>query len=132
MSQCPKVYVPLKEEDYIERILSDKPANTRWPEIDGSETVDIIHVSDIHTDIFYAEGTNAECSKPICCRADSGAPVEGKKVSQYWGTSAVCDLPERTVDQMIQFMKDEVINPNRKTYFFWTGDSVSHDIWDQG
>lgn len=28
----------------------------------------VVHYSDIHVDPFYVEGTNANCSKPICCR----------------------------------------------------------------
>lgn len=32
---------------------------------------------------------------------------------------------------MIRFLKDEVVDPQRETYIFWTGDSVSHDIWKQ-
>lgn len=66
----PQVYVPLKVEDYITRILKGKPENTSWPPIDGSETVDIIHVSDIHTDLLYKEGTKVRCSEPVCCRED--------------------------------------------------------------
>lgn len=56
------MYKELKAEDYITEILKDKPANGEWPEIDGTETVEIIHVSDIHTDLFYKEGTKSKCS----------------------------------------------------------------------
>lgn len=34
--------------------------------------------------------------KACCCREDNG-PGEGDDAAGYWGTSAACDLPERTV-----------------------------------
>lgn len=32
------------------------------------EPLQIVHYSDIHVDPFYEQGTNANCTKPICCR----------------------------------------------------------------
>lgn len=60
--------------------------------------MDVIHVSDIHTDLLYKEGTRAQCTEPICCREDQGYPEEGEQAAGYWGSIAVCDLPERTLD----------------------------------
>lgn len=95
---CPKVYEELKVEDYITNILKDKPTDTTWPPIDGTETVEIIHVSDIHTDLLYKEGTKATCDEPLCCREDVGKPSDDEYKAGYWGSAKVCDLPERTLE----------------------------------
>ncbi|CAD8174960.1 unnamed protein product [Paramecium octaurelia] len=128
---CPKVYEELKLEDYISNILKDKPENTQWPEIDGTDTIEIIHVSDIHTDLLYKEGTLPKCDEPLCCREEFKAKDNDQKAG-YWGSAAVCDLPERTFQQFVNFLKTDVINPDKKTFLFWTGDSVQHDVWKQG
>ncbi|CAD8091741.1 unnamed protein product [Paramecium sonneborni] len=128
---CPKVYEELKLEDYISNILKDKPLNTQWPQLDGTDTIEIIHVSDIHTDLFYKEGTLSKCDEPLCCREEFKAKDDQSKAG-YWGSAAVCDLPERTFEQFVNFLKTDVINPNKKTFLFWTGDSVQHDVWKQG
>lgn len=95
---CPKAYEQLTVEDYITNILKDKPQNTEWPNIDGLDTVEIIHVSDIHTDLLYKEGTKPRCDEPLCCREDIGWPKDGEPAAGYWGSSATCDLPERTFE----------------------------------
>ncbi|CAD8071043.1 unnamed protein product [Paramecium primaurelia] len=129
---CPKVYEELKLEDYVSNILKDKPLNTQWPEIDGTDTIEIIHVSDIHTDLFYKEGSAQNCDEPLCCREGFKLKDYNPKKAGYWGSAAVCDLPERTFEQFVNFLKTDVINPNKKTFLFWTGDNVQHDVWKQG
>lgn len=46
---------------------SKKPAAAR-PASSGKDPIKVVHYSDIHIDPLYVEGSNAECTKPICCR----------------------------------------------------------------
>ncbi len=32
----------------------------------------LVHLSDIHLDLKYIEGSNSQCNLPMCCREDSG------------------------------------------------------------
>jgi sphingomyelin phosphodiesterase len=57
----PKVSVP------IAQFPSPKPP-TRRPAPSGQAPIKIVHYSDIHIDHQYITGSNANCSKPICCR----------------------------------------------------------------
>lgn len=34
----------------------------------------VLHLSDLHFDMYYKEGSNAECGDPLCCRKESGLP----------------------------------------------------------
>ena len=38
-------------------------------------TLRVLHVSDIHVDLNYTEGAEADCGEPICCRQNSTEPV---------------------------------------------------------
>jgi sphingomyelin phosphodiesterase len=46
---------------------SPKPATSR-PAPSRQAPLKIVHYSDIHIDQFYTPGSNANCTKPICCR----------------------------------------------------------------
>lgn len=67
----------------------------------------ILQLADVHTDIEYQVGGNANCGVPECCRADSetGTAASAADMAGYWGTLAKCDIPYRTVDQLIKFLK---------------------------
>lgn len=32
----------------------------------------VLHLSDTHYDPYYMEGSNADCSEPLCCRLTNG------------------------------------------------------------
>lgn len=48
-------------------VTTPKPAKNR-PVPSGQDPIKIVHYSDIHIDTDYVEGSNANCTKPICCR----------------------------------------------------------------
>ena len=48
-------YQELEADDYAKRVLEDKPTDIK-PELDESApTLKVLHVTDIHTDLFYEE-----------------------------------------------------------------------------
>ena len=62
----------------------------------------ILQLSDIHFDPAYLEGSEADCDEPVCCikKPTKGVPV--KKKAGYWGTIAKCDIPLRTVENLLE------------------------------
>jgi len=74
-------------------------------------------------------GGNANCGVPECCRAasETGTAATAADEAGYWGTLAKCDIPYRTVQQLINFLKSKL----NIDLALWTGDNTSHDVWHQ-
>ena len=50
-----------------------KPPSQRvLPLEPGSPTLRVLHLSDLHVDLLYQEGSNAQCGNPLCCRNGDG------------------------------------------------------------
>jgi hypothetical protein len=68
----------LDSQDYIDRVLSDKPdfikdndyVNKEYEKINNDKkqrkTVKVLHITDLHLDFDYKEGMNANCGEPLC------------------------------------------------------------------
>lgn len=127
---CPEYYKYVDIEKLRDEILQDKPqSNNRNEEkknIGKSDTFYVLHISDVHTDLEYEEGTPSVCDEPVCCRKESKATSDKK--AGKWGSLAYCDLPSKTFDKFIDFLKRTGINIE---FGLWTGDNTSHDIWHQ-
>jgi sphingomyelin phosphodiesterase len=102
-----------------QEVLVDTPEAQPWP-ISNSETFKFLHVSDIHIDPDYIEGSIADCNEPICCHSGK-SETNG---AGYWGTKGNCDLPPRTVELFL-----EQVSKMNLTFVLWTGDSPPHNIW---
>ncbi|GAV05396.1 hypothetical protein RvY_15537 [Ramazzottius varieornatus] len=85
----------------------------------------VLHLSDLHFDMFYQEGTNAECGDPLCCRRENGPPVG--KPAGHWGDSRNCDSPVRLMENMF----NHISKTEQVDYILWTGDLPPHDVWNQ-
>lgn len=44
----------------------------------GAPSFKVLHLSDTHFDPYYAEGSNADCNEPLCCRLTNG-PAKTKE-----------------------------------------------------
>lgn len=133
------VWKTLDPQDYIDNILADKPdflkdndyINKEYEKINEDteerKTVKVMHITDIHLDFDYKEGTNANCNEPLCCRPINGpAPTPADAAGKYG--SALCDLPPITAELMFKYIRDMDATPD---LVFWTGDNIAHDIWNQ-
>lgn len=103
-----------------QEMLKDMPVTEPWP-ISNGETFNFLHISDIHIDPNYVEGSIVNCNEPVCCH-NGFSESNG---AGYWGTQANCDLPPRTV----QLFFKQVSKMNLK-FVLWTGDSPPHNIWN--
>ena len=73
----------------------------------GSPTLKVLHLTDVHWDPEYQEGSNANCREPLCCRATSGkVSVPGDKAG-YWGDYRSCDIPWRTIENTVKHMSKQ-------------------------
>ncbi|CAI2362134.1 unnamed protein product [Moneuplotes crassus] len=127
-------------QDYIDRVLSDKPdfikdndyVNAQYRKIAADpnprKTVKVLHLSDIHLDFEYKEGTNAHCDEPLCCRERYGPAPTPEAAAGKYGALADCDIPVITAESAFKFLNNMDEKPD---LIFWTGDSTPHDIWNQ-
>jgi len=61
-----------------------------------------------------------------CCEKRSGLPKNADDSSGYWGSIRhTCDLPPKTFDQVVMFIKEKV----KPDYIIWLGDNTDHKIW---
>lgn len=70
---CRQEYQKRNLQDDIKRILSNKPENKTWEKPTRRKVLKIMHVSDIHPDLFYTAGAEADCGEPVCCRPRADA-----------------------------------------------------------
>jgi sphingomyelin phosphodiesterase len=134
LNACPKVYHKINIDEKIREILKDKPKFKKLDKINNNPSFSserrllrILHVSDVHIDLQYAEGSNGLCGAPLCCRKDNLNPSKDFLRAGKWGTYAHCDIPVKTLQQFINFVNKEF----KIDFAFWTGDNTSHDIWAQ-
>ena len=86
-----------------------------------------MHISDLHPDFFYTEGTFTECTEPICCRPGVTAKNGSTTLAGYWGSNkGDCDLPFHTLNLFLEEISHKDIDA-----IIWTGDNTAHDIWRQ-
>lgn len=124
LGKCPEVYETLDDEEAVQKIIEGKPDRGEWPEIGGKKKIRMVHISDLHIDKMYKEGTKTDCGDPICCR-------DGEGDAGYWGSLTACDLPQRTLQELLNFIKSDILKEDELLYVFWTGDNAPHDIWKQ-
>ncbi|CAG2110458.1 unnamed protein product, partial [Medioppia subpectinata] len=99
-----------------------KPFN---PSPDSGKQMKMLHMTDIHLDLYYTPGSNALCDEPMCCRSTS----HGHNYSAgYWSeTASVCDTPLSFTEEAVKHIGN---NHKDLDFVIWTGDSVPHDGWN--
>lgn len=89
------------------------------------EIIKVVHFTDIHMDHKYEVGSDMDCNMPLCCHAIDGYPTESYRQAGRWG-SYPCDLPERSLRSMLQFIKTDI----QPAAIIWTGDNAPHNLWE--
>ncbi|KAF5512703.1 Sphingomyelin phosphodiesterase 1 [Colletotrichum aenigma] len=86
----------------------------------------IAHFSDIHIDPLYVTGSNANCSKPMCCRPYTPADEPGNNdfPAGPFGDHN-CGAPRGLEQSMYA-----AINALSPDFALFTGDIVDHAIWN--
>ncbi|CAG9816256.1 unnamed protein product [Phaedon cochleariae] len=125
---CGDVYNPYHEwEVMFPPVPKPTIVEQKVPEV-NAPTFKVLHLSDTHYDPYYMEGSNADCSEPLCCRLTNGPANSKETAAGKWGDYRKCDSPKITVDNMLQHIQET--HPDID-YILWTGDLPPHDIWNQ-
>ncbi|KAF9078769.1 Metallo-dependent phosphatase-like protein [Rhodocollybia butyracea] len=85
----------------------------------------VVHISDVHIDRNYTVGSEANCTKNICCRNypdEAGEPI--LEAAQPFGNHQ-CDSPVDLADSLL-----EAVNSFNPEFVIFTGDVVEGDIWE--
>ncbi|KXJ92703.1 putative acid sphingomyelinase, partial [Microdochium bolleyi] len=109
----------------------EEKTTTTKKSTENKKPLQIVHYSDIHVDPFYEKGTNANCTKPICCRY----------VIPYYPDSVIddnflpagahgdhkCDSPVSLEESMYAAIRTLVPDA---AFSIFTGDIVDHAVWN--
>ncbi|XP_055686380.1 sphingomyelin phosphodiesterase isoform X1 [Lutzomyia longipalpis] len=125
---CGDVYNPYHEwEVAFPPVAKPDPKEIPLPK-EGAPLFKVLHLSDTHYDPYYAQGSNAECNEPLCCRITNGMPSTPNGAAGKWGDYRKCDTPQRTVDHLLHHIATTHTDID---YILWTGDLPPHDVWNQ-
>ena len=87
----------------------------------------MLHLTDIHLDLEYQIGTNADCDLPVCCISLAGPAPDEEHAARYWG-GYNCDLPTWTFRSVLEHARDA--HPGLD-HIMLTGDYPDHAVWQQ-
>lgn len=79
----------------------------------STESLKILHISDIHYDPLYTPNGNAECGEPICCQNDQGKPDSSSNACGYWTDYRNADTSWHLIEEILAQIKNYV----RSEYF---------------
>ena len=139
LGMCDPIYRELDQNDFIQRVMSDKPESLKSNDFvnklydsiaaeqkEGSrKTFKAVHYSDVHVDHKYKEGTKSKCNMPLCCREENGYPSDPKDAARKYGEYN-CDTTPIVLQMMFEFIRDEI----KPEVMFWTGDMSPHNVWE--
>ncbi|KDR79984.1 hypothetical protein GALMADRAFT_242166 [Galerina marginata CBS 339.88] len=99
------------------------PTNPKTFTSAGKAPFQVAHFSDVHVDRMYSAGSDANCTKPICCRnyADHEGPIE---VPAGPLGSLQCDTPTTLVQSMLR-----AVSAANTKFSIFTGDVVEAAVW---
>ncbi|KAI9290572.1 Metallo-dependent phosphatase, partial [Neoconidiobolus thromboides FSU 785] len=125
---CPFPNLNLKELKLPE--VSNKPKVIN--ESNKTDIGYILHISDLHYDENYIEGSEADCSEPICCQVDSKSKGlssnKVKKPASKWGDYK-CDSNINMLKSMFKAINELHNSKYKLDMVIFNGDIPAHDFW---
>ncbi|XP_076041029.1 sphingomyelin phosphodiesterase-like [Oratosquilla oratoria] len=111
--------------DWSIRLQGQKPTPEDPPNPpENGPLLKVLHLADIHIDVLYKPGANANCGMPLCCR--EGVPAVPEDGAWYWGDYRFCGSPPWMLENMMEHINRQ--HPDID-YVIWTGDIVPHNMW---
>ena len=74
LRMCPKEYKARNLNDDIKAIVAGRP-NKEWEQPTKRKVLKVMHISDLHVDLYYTAGAPSKCSEPVCCRSNVTLPL---------------------------------------------------------
>ncbi|KAF9078780.1 Metallo-dependent phosphatase-like protein [Rhodocollybia butyracea] len=109
--------------DYIVPFPKPTPRNPKVFKSSGKPPFQVVHFSDVHIDREYTIGSEANCSKPLCCREFGDQPEPTKDPAGPLGNHA-CDTPHPLVKSIVK-----AIDATNTSFSLFTGDIVDGAVW---
>mmetsp|Transcript_13976 Transcript_13976/g.39551 ORF Transcript_13976/g.39551 Transcript_13976/m.39551 type:complete len:319 (+) Transcript_13976:168-1124(+) len=81
----------------------------------------ILHLTDLHIDLKYTPGSEADCAKPPCCRPNKDPSVPVRTPASVVGEYS-CDTRFQVLQSALDALKSEL----RPDAVVWTGDNAPH------
>ena len=111
--------------------MNEKADDSNQGNKGNKKRLKIVHLTDVHLDLDYEAGTEADCKGVICCHAaimdDSGnKEAKIRKPAGKYG-EYTCDIPEATVNATVRFLRDHI----KPDILLFTGDQAAHDVWSK-
>ncbi|XP_027205586.2 sphingomyelin phosphodiesterase-like isoform X2 [Dermatophagoides pteronyssinus] len=118
--------------NYVTNVLLDLEHRQKWREenavsVQQTNQSTILHLSDLHLDIYYQPNAPAGCSEPLCCRSTSTSNKRSHAAG-FWGSMDNCDSVLRTVENLLTTISQQ--HSDKYRYLLLTGDYIPHDIWN--
>ncbi|KIW01898.1 uncharacterized protein PV09_06741 [Verruconis gallopava] len=113
--------------EYSVSFPSTKSPNATRPPPSGQAPIQVVHISDIHVDLFYEVGSSYNCTKNICCRPYTAADAPGNTsypAGEYGNHQ--CDSPLSLEESMYEAI--QTFAPNA-AFTIMTGDVVEGAVW---
>lgn len=76
---CPKEYKIRNLTEDMDKILKGK-LEKEWEKPTMRKTIKVMHISDLHIDLYYTAGAAMNCSEPVCCRSNVTSKMSHKEV----------------------------------------------------
>ncbi|KAJ9085646.1 hypothetical protein DSO57_1011795 [Entomophthora muscae] len=115
---CPMPEIKLKQ-------LTLPPKRSVQPPKPSSQKIrQVLHLTDIHFDVDYQVGAEADCNKPICCQKESSSSI--KSPAREWGEYK-CDANQKMLASLLK----NAANRHNYEMLLFTGDIPAHDIWKE-
>ena len=89
----------------------------------NKNTLNILHLTDIHLDLHYTEKASIYCEYNICCHEEHGFPQTPSAQAKPFG-SIKCDTPEKLFQATLQYIQN--LNADIDV-IVTTGDYSAHD-----
>ncbi|PPR02001.1 hypothetical protein CVT24_011124 [Panaeolus cyanescens] len=89
----------------------------------GKAPFQVVHLSDVHVDRFYEVGSDAQCTKPICCRTFPDSPSSIARPAGPLG-SRDCDTPTSLMQSLLK-----AANAQNSKFNIFTGDVIEAALW---
>ncbi|CAG2166017.1 unnamed protein product, partial [Oppiella nova] len=104
----------------------DLPKHKPFNPVSGSgRQQKMLHLTDVHLDLYYTPGSNSMCDEPMCCRSTSYGHNHS---AGYWSEPAKdCDTPLNFIGESIKHMAESHKDID---LVIWTGDNAPHDSWN--
>ncbi|KXN73618.1 sphingomyelin phosphodiesterase [Conidiobolus coronatus NRRL 28638] len=111
------------------KISLPSPKQINIPRASNS-TLRVLHLSDLHFDPDYQEGTETKCGKPVCCHKDSLAADKAiQNPAGKWGDYK-CDIPKATLESMLDKIQ-KLHRENPIDMVIFGGDVPPHTQWKE-